>query len=191
MSGIPFELRDQAREMYIVDGLTLADVEKRTGISLASLKKYSVEECWSDKRREYREALSGIRRKKNLLRVRLIEKALSSLDPQDVYAVSRLEKAMNATSGSGQPDGPSVETREINTPDDAVEALQSAVQQKVNRMLARPEELSFAGIKDMKRALDLLEDMKSKQAEEDALPERRGLSDETVEHIKRRILGIS
>lgn len=190
MARIPFELRDQGKEMYIVDGLTLEDVAKKTGISLASLKNFSTDEGWADQRKEYRDALGGIRRKTVLLRGRLIEKALSSLDPQDVYAVSRLEAATKRTGSGGTVSMP-MEGREIRTPEDAVNALQEAVQQKVNLMLTRPEELSFSAIKDMKKALELLEDMKAFHAEDEKTPDRRGLSDEVVDDIKRRILGIS
>ena len=91
MKEISWEIRERAEELYIVDGLTLEQVARETGISIQSLRKWSAEEGWRDKKREYRQALSEIKRKTVLLRKKLIEKAFDSLEPQDIYAAVRLE----------------------------------------------------------------------------------------------------
>ena len=42
---------------------------------------------WMDRKKEYRSAFANIRRDTVLLRKRMTERALKSLDPQDLYAV--------------------------------------------------------------------------------------------------------
>lgn len=91
MKEISWEIRERAEELYIVDGLTLEQTAKETGISIQSIKNWSSEEDWPAQRREYRKALGEIKRKTVLLRKKLIEKAFDSLDPQLVYAAARLE----------------------------------------------------------------------------------------------------
>jgi len=185
--AIDFELREQAKDLYIIDGLTLEQVARETGISERTLAKWSSEEGWAERRREYRLALSEIKRSKVLLRRNLIEKALQSLDPQDIYAVARLELTEGKSSDIHTRN--INDLREIRTPEDAIDALQEAVQHKINIMLSKPEELKLSAIKDMKKALELINEMKSKYTKPEE--RKRGLSDETVQDIKRRILGIS
>jgi len=186
---IKWETREYAEELYIVDGLTFEQVAEKTGVSVSQLKNWSAAENWRGKRREYRQALGEIKRNTVLLRKRLIAKALQSLDPQDVYAVSRLEAAAGK-SGSGETESPGVsEAREIRTPEDAIEALQEAVEHRLNVMLSQPGALTLSAIKDMKKALELIDEMKARYREPEV--RKRGLSDETVEDIRRRILGIS
>ena len=183
MARIPYELRDQAKEMYIVDGLTLDDVAKNTGISIAALKGYSADEDWSTQRKEYRDVLGGLRRKTVLLRGRLIEKALQSLDPQDVYAVSRLESATKRAGGQGAVAMPTAR-REIKTPEDAVKALQDAVEAKLNLVLSNPAEINLGSIKDVKKALEMIGDMKTNYATDEA-PE---LDEDTREQDRAKLV---
>lgn len=46
---------------------------------------------WMDRKKEYRSAFANIRRDTVLLRKRMTERALKSLEPQDLYAVVKLE----------------------------------------------------------------------------------------------------
>lgn len=89
--SIPFELREQAENLFIVEGLTLGQVAAETGISVQSLKRWSADEGWPVRRAEYREAVGEIRRGLVLLRKRLIGKALETLDPKDISAVAKIE----------------------------------------------------------------------------------------------------
>lgn len=189
-----WEIRERAEDLHIVDGLTLEQTAQATGVALATLKKWSTDDNWSDKRREYRQALSQIKRNTVLLRKDLIAKALQSLDPQDVYAVSRLESATlkrekpeEGASSAGMQAG---ESRVIKTAADAVAALDEAINLKLNAMLIRPEAMTLAAIRDMKKAMELLDEIRAKYAPTDKAADRRGLSDETVDEIRKRILGI-
>jgi transposase-like protein len=86
-----WEVRERAEELYVVDGLTYKEVAEATGISVSQIERWGSEGGWADRRRQYRQTMSEIRRKTLLLREALIDKAITSLDPQDVYAISRLE----------------------------------------------------------------------------------------------------
>ena len=94
---ISWEVREQAEELYIVDGKSFEEVAEITGVSVAQLKRWGAgnkEEgiaSWSERKKEYRNAFANIRRDTVLLRKRMTERALKSLDPQDLYAVVKLE----------------------------------------------------------------------------------------------------
>jgi len=94
---ISWEIREEAEELYIVEGKTLEEVAEITGVSVAQLKRWGAgnkeEEIasWGDRKKEYRTAFANIRRDTVLLRKRMTERALKSLDPQDLYAVVKLE----------------------------------------------------------------------------------------------------
>lgn len=91
MKEIPWELREQAEELYILDGKTHEEITEITGIAIQTLKGWSADEGWSNKRREYRQQLSDIKRNTVKLRSKLLMQALNSLDPQQVFAAARIE----------------------------------------------------------------------------------------------------
>jgi len=189
-----WEVRERAEELYIVDGLTYEQVAAQTGVSVSQIQRWAKEGGWPEKRRELRQALSDIKRKMVLLRLRYIDKALKSLDNQAAYAVARLEDVAARASGraaQGSEPEPALPEREIKTPAEAIAALEEAVQRKLNRMLAG--DVSLAGIRDMKKALELIEEMKKRHAGPASggmEGERKGLSDEAVEEIRQKILGL-
>lgn len=188
-----WEVRERAEELYIVEGLTFEQVAEATGVSVTQLKTWSAEGDWPERKREYRRELSGIKRNTTKLMSKLLEKALQSLNPQDVYAISSLQAVMNK-SASGEPAPAPVDPeREIKTAGEAVGALEDALERQLNILLARPEKMSLNAIKDVDKALKLIGDMKKRHMAEnlEAPEERRGLSDETVEDIRRRILGVT
>ena len=99
---ISWEIREQAEELYIVDGKTFEEVAEITGVSIGQLKRWgagfpdpddpeSKSSSWTDRKKEYRTAFANIRRDTVLLRKKMTERALKSLDPQDLYAVVKLE----------------------------------------------------------------------------------------------------
>ena len=99
---ISWEIREQAEELYIVDGKTFDEVAEITGVSITQLKRWGAgfpdpddpeqkSSSWMDRKKEYRSAFANIRRDTVLLRKRMTERALKSLDPQDLYAVVKLE----------------------------------------------------------------------------------------------------
>ena len=116
---------------------------------------------------------------------------MTSLDPQKVYAFSALEKATAKTIIENTPAPAQVTDRQINSPQEAIDALREAVDLKLRVMLGSPDNLSFGAIKDLKQSMELLDSMQAKYVPAGSgAPERKGLSDETVEDIKKRILGL-
>jgi hypothetical protein len=114
---ISWEIREQAEELYIVDGKTFDEVAELTGVSVAQLKRWGAgrdggqrsevgdqEEqrdggqrsevgipSWSERKKEYRQQFADIHRDTTKLRQKLLRQALNTLDPQQVYAAVRLE----------------------------------------------------------------------------------------------------
>lgn len=88
---IDWETREQAEELYIVDGRTFEEAARITGVSVSQLKNWGRDGDWKEKRQEHRQLLRSIKSTKVKLRRELLQKALQSQDPQDVYAAVRLE----------------------------------------------------------------------------------------------------
>lgn len=191
---IPLEVRFNAEELYVVDGLTYDRVAAITGVSVSQLKRWGSEGDWAERKSEYREALTSIRRDTVLLRKNLIEKAMNSLDPQAVYAVARLEAVAAKVGGTGQAQegGAGMTLRTIKTPQDAVAALSEVVEKKINAMLTQPNAVSLAGIKEIKQALDLIEKMQEKYIDDEkgSPGKKKQIDPETLKTIKEEIYGL-
>ena len=84
-------MRDQAEELFVIDGMALVQISRELGVSEGAVVSWSVEGGWVEKRKAYRQDINNIRRNTVTLRKRLIDKAMESLDPQDIYAATRLE----------------------------------------------------------------------------------------------------
>ena len=195
-----WEIREQAEELYIIDGLTYEQVAERTTVSLSQLKRWGGDGEWVERRKEYRQAQSTIRRGVTLAKAKAVNALLTTMDPQTAYAFASLVssgKIIEQEAREGQaravvePTAGSIE-RPIKTAEDAVTALQEAVERKVNAMLTQPGGVSLAGIKEMQQSLEMIEKLKDRykpNAEETGKP--GGLSDEAAEAIRRQILGLS
>ncbi len=105
-----FEQRERAKDLYVIEGMTLEQVAGETQIPGRTVEEWSRSDGWVEERREYRRSLSDIKRNTVTLRKRLISKALESLDPQDIYAASRLE-ALSARGEKKQEGGEVAEGR--------------------------------------------------------------------------------
>jgi len=185
------ETYKRAEELYVIDGLTLEDVAERTGVPIGTINRWSGKEGWKEKRREFRDADSEITRYTRLTRLKLIKDAMTSLDPQKIYAFAALERAMQGKESAvaeAMADG----DRNINisTPQEAIAALQEAINLKLNKMLSQPDALSFSGIKEMKQALELVEGMKAKYGIEDEADtsKTRLLSGKEIREIREQLL---
>lgn len=176
-----FEIRERAEELYVIDGLTLEETAKAAGVSERTIQLWSAEEKWRDRQKEYRNAASEIKRYTRLTKLKLIKGAMTSLDPQAVYAFAALERA-TVREPSETETGVETPCRDIKTPEEAVEALEEAVRLKLNRMLSRPDTLKLSAIKDMQKALELIEKMKTEYK-----PETEKKETATEEDKKRLI----
>ena len=109
---IDWETRELAEELYIVEGQTYEAVAERTGVSLSQLKRWGADGGWPERKREYRQSLSDIRRETVRLRKELLKQAVTSLDPQNVYAFAAIERACapkaDAKASKENPDAASI-----------------------------------------------------------------------------------
>lgn len=184
---ISWEIREQAEELYIVAGRTFDQVAAHTGVSVSQLKRWAADGDWTERKREYRRAFSDIKRNTVLLRKKLIAKALQSLNPQDVYAVSSLENAAAKALTKEAPAVPDpVEKRIIKTPQDAIDALQDAIEKKLNAMLTRPDIINLAAVKETQQALALIDQMKVKHTAGTS-DEIKSLSGEKIKQIREQL----
>jgi len=184
------DVRDRAEELYVEHGCTYEEVAERCDVAVNTVKKWGAEGEWKERQKEVRTALGEIKRNTVLLRKKLIANALQSLNPQDVYAVARLEAATRPKAGEPEWTPAGADMREIATPQDAVDALQEAISLKVNRMLSDPKALSLSALKDMKKGLELIEQMKAMYETEDAAPVKRQLDEDTIRQV-REIYGLA
>lgn len=90
----PLERRDQAEELFIIDGLTLEQTSEQTGISVQTLKQWSTKDGWKNKRKDYRRDRETFRGTMSTLRTKMLTQALETLDPQVIYALVALEKVL-------------------------------------------------------------------------------------------------
>jgi len=164
--GYSYEIREDAKAMYVTDGMTYDQVAAGTGVSVAQLKRWGADEGWTDAKKEYRQALSSIKQNTVRLRAALLKTALDSQDPQSVYAFAAIEKAVSAGKKNAARPAPCAPERikDINTPEQAVDALQEVVQLKLNKMLAQPDTLELSQVKELKQTMELIEKMKTKYA---------------------------
>lgn len=187
---VDFETRQQAEELYILEGLTLSQVAEKTSVPEATVKRWSADDGWFEKRKEYRRALGEIRRNSVLYRLKLLQEAMKTLHPQHAFAWSTVERAA-AEKVTAEAKIPDAQRREIRTAQDAIDALQEAIERKLAIMLSQPGSLSLKAVKEMKEAMLIVDELRARYDKKPEEARRRGLSDETVEDIKRRILGIS
>ena len=97
------EAKEQAKDLYVLEGMTLEQVAAETEIPIATVESWSASEGWAGRKREYKASLADIKRKRVLLRKALIDKALQTLDPQDVYAASRMEATSRGKTDDSRP----------------------------------------------------------------------------------------
>lgn len=182
--GYSYEIREAAYELFVIDGRTYDQVAQAVGVSVPQLKRWGSDEGWMDARREYREELASIKRNTVKLRAKLLKAALESADPQSVYAFAAIEKAAAAGKKSADPE-PVIHTerlKNINTPADAIDALQEVVELKLNKMLGQPDTLQLSQVRDLKQTIELIDQMKVRYAPEDR--SQKVISEERIKEIR-------
>lgn len=167
-----WEIREAAEELYIIDGLTFDQVAAQTGVSVSQLKRWGMDSIptWTDRRKEYRQAQTSVRRGVMMAKAKLIESVIESEDPMKAFAFGAIVKSATAIDKEArersqgvqpQPDQIPAETSE---PVDMVEALGNAIKSKVGALLAQPGAINLSAIKELQQAIELLEKIKTKGA---------------------------
>ncbi len=183
-----FEVVEKAEELYCVDGLTYEQIANQMKIAQSTLKRWGKRYNWAAKREEIRQALSSIRINTIKLRAELIKNCLESLKPMDAFAVAKIEEmALRARELKQLESIKPIKVREIKTREDAISALTEAIEIRINKLLTQPEQLDFKALKDLREAMDMLQEMKGNIKEED---ETGGFSAQAVDEICKNILGV-
>lgn len=191
-----FETRQNAEDLYIIEGLTYEQVSERTGVSVTTLKDWGGDEKgkWRKKREEYRIAISDIKSKQVALKKALLDKAINTLDPQTIYAFSSLESATRQKKEAKvevQQPGDAPVLRKIETPEDAVPAIREAVERKLNNMLATGN-FKSADLADIEKSMRLVEALEEKYLKGSVTAEtkKRSLDPDTLKTIREEIYGL-
>lgn len=184
----------RAQELYCVDCLSFDKVADITGIAASTLKRWADKYGWREKREEIAKAEADIRANKVLARSKTIEALLNNPRADMAFAVSALEtltlkEAEAARAGYNTQQDEVLPSFSINTPEDAVDALKKSVEQKLAMLLSRPEQVDLRSFQEVKSCLALAEELKTVYAK-DGQMKSDGLSAETIDTIKRKILGI-
>lgn len=194
-----WETIEAAEELYIIDGLTFDQVAARTGVSVSQLKRWSADSDpdWPDRRREYREAQVAVRRGVMLAKARLIASVIETEDAQKAYAFGALVSSGKQIDAEARERAQAAPSRTEDAPalaaemTDPIGALREAIKQRVAGLLQTPGGITLAAIKELVVAMELLE-KKVENTAENVVREvkKTGLSSDTVEDIRRQILGI-
>lgn len=197
------EVVERCEELYCIDGQPFDAVATLTGVAASTLKRWSERYGWQEKKEQIRQAMSAIRTNRVLVRAKMLQKCLEEPSAKDALAVSALENmamkaadlALKQQAAASPPRSEEAPAREIRTEEDAVAALEEAVQMKLNLLLADPVRINLAAIKDVKQVMELLSEMRIKaaQAAESETPrgERRGIDKESLNAIRERVYGVS
>ena len=180
---------EACEELYILDGLTFEQVAEKSGVAVATLKRWSSESApnWPERRKEYRRAQVSIRRGVMLAKAKLIGSVLENENPQTAYAFSSLvtagkviEEEARERAAALQPVSveDAVTTADYSNPQEMAAALSQAVNSKISQMLSQPGALTIGGIKELQQALVLLEKLRG-QSDSNAM-ERTAPSAETI-----------
>jgi len=176
----------QAQELYCVARLTFEKVAEETGVAVSTLKRWSEKYEWRAKREKLAQAEADLQADTILARSVMLKRLIKSKDAQTGFAVASLEtlamkqaeaararKLMEAARQHG--------LRTIRSPEDAVAALEEAVELKLNRLLQSPEDLDFKAVADVRKALELVAEMKAQgdPTEDDG----RGVSGDNIERM--------
>lgn len=197
-----WEVRESAEELYIIDGQTYEQVADNTGVSISQLKRWGLDSVptWTERRREYRQAQSSVRRNVMLAKAKLIESVIDSEDPQKAYAFSALvssskainEEARERNQGTArqQPtEQPLNGETPAGDPVDMMAGLSLAMHDKISSMLTKPGALTATAIKELQQAMTLVETLKAKMAEQSGESDKgKGTSAQTIDQLRAAIM---
>lgn len=176
-----------------MEGMSYARVAGFTGVTARQIINWSHEDKRREKRQEYRRAYGESKRDLVLFRSRLLASALETVDPRTISAVAKLQIPVRDRKENVEfPAGPAgaEEGKPVSTAREALSARQEVLRSRMNAIFARPEELTPGAIQEIKISLDLMDLMD--RLKKNCPMERegpRGLGDETVNKIRRKVLG--
>lgn len=87
------EEKARARSLYVESGLTFEATADETGIAPQTLKKWAAEGEWSNDRAEFERDFLQLSGGLQKIKVKLVNEAVLSGDPQKIYALAALMRA--------------------------------------------------------------------------------------------------
>ena len=175
----------EAQDIYCVDRLTFEAVAGRTGVSVATLKRWADKFSWRAKREELAQAESRIRFDTYLARQKMLNQVIEGGGALDAFAVAKLEtlsleqaRFRRETETPAPPLAVSLETQA-----QAAALLEEALGRKLAALLAEPARLDLKTIRDLREALKLVAEMRGPA--EEGKTATAGLTPETEARIKR------
>ena len=82
------------------------------------------------------------------------------------------------------------EQRTIGTPQDAVCALEDAVERRLNIMLSQPDSVTMKAVQEMEKALALIGKLKLQYKAADDVSQKKNVDPETLKKIREEVYGI-
>ena len=173
----------EAQDLYCVDRLTYEAVSTRTGVSVATLKRWSDKYGWRAKREELARVESDIRFNTFKARATMLAKVIEGGGALDAFAVAKLETMIidQARFKNELTRDQAPIPVKIESPAQAAELLENALAVKMGSLLSAPETLDLKTIKDYREALNTLTEMRGQAADENL--KQTGLSLEAEEKI--------
>ncbi len=140
-------------------------------VAVSTLKRWAKQFGWRAKRQALAQAQADIAGDTIMARSRLLKALLDDPNPQLGFAVSSMEalairQAEAVRAGQMMQAQRHKPKREIKTRDDVAEALREAMQNKLAVMLDDPDQVSFRAVADIKKAMEIVKDMRSTQPDE-------------------------
>tara|TARA_B100000683_G_C12469796_1_gene547372 strand:+ start:460 stop:1047 length:588 start_codon:yes stop_codon:yes gene_type:complete len=174
----------EAQELYCVARLTFEQVAEETGISVSTLKRWSATYEWRAKREKLAQAEADLKADTILARSVMLKKLIKSQDAQTGFAVSALEslamkQAEHARAQQIMEATRQSKLRPIRTQEEAVSALEEAVELKLNALLQSPHDLDFKAVHDVRKAMQLVAEMKTTKSKNE--DNGRGVSGTNIE----------
>lgn len=170
-----------AQELYCVARLTFDQVAEETGVAASTLKRWSATYEWRDKREKLAQAEADLQADTIMARSVMLKKLIENKDAQTSFAVASLESlAMKQAEAARK--GKIVEAlhhqahKRFRTQEEAIAALEEAVDIKLNAALLNPEGADFKAVESVQKAYQLIDEMKAKLTPDDTSERTKGLS---------------
>jgi len=91
-----YDTVETAECLYVYRQKTYDEIARLTGVSVAQIQRWSQKFDWRQKRMQYLAAQTGFRRDLYLLRLKMLEQALETRDPQVVHAMTNLQRIIES-----------------------------------------------------------------------------------------------
>lgn len=182
----------EAQELYCVARLTFEKVAEETGVALSTLKRWSAIHGWREKREKLAQAEADLQADTILARSVMLKELIEKKDAQTSFAVASLEslalkQAEAARAHKLLTAAQAAELRPIRTQEDAMAALEEAVELKLNRLLQSPEDLDLKAVQEVQKAFELITALKAKANPDDPNKKAKTLSSNLEQRIRELI----